>query len=198
MNNFKKLNTIIAVLDIENIDTDQIIGSDHLKITNKIGLGEHLFSDWRYLANGKDNLDFVLNKSATKNARVLVAGDNFGCGSSREHAPWALLDFGIEVVISSSIADIFSNNSIKNGLLPIQVSKEEHQFLLSKNAKPIEINLTDQRIICDGKEMTFLIEPFAKHCLLNGIDQLDFLVSHLPKIQSYEKEKNMQELAHEI
>ncbi|MGB0495357.1 MAG: 3-isopropylmalate dehydratase small subunit, partial [Kangiellaceae bacterium] len=120
---FSKINSKLAVLDIENIDTDQIIASDHLKITNKNGLGKHLFSDWRYQEDGTENDEFVLNHANLKTSKVLVAGDNFGCGSSREHAPWALLDFGIRVVISSSMADIFSNNSVKNGLLTIQVSE---------------------------------------------------------------------------
>ncbi len=187
MKKFKKLNTTIAVINIENIDTDQIIGSDHLKITDKSGLGKHLFSDWRYWANGENNPEFVLNQEKTCAAKVIVAGDNFGCGSSREHAPWALLDYGIEVVISSSIADIFSNNSIKNGLLPIKVSVIEHHFLLSKNAKNIEVDLVNQQIKCDKKMIKFKLEPFAKYCLLNGIEQLDFLFNHESKITDYEQ-----------
>ena len=174
------------MINIENIDTDQIIGSDHLKITDKNGLGKHLFSDWRYLANGENNPEFVLNQENTCAAKVIVAGDNFGCGSSREHAPWALLDFGIEVVISSSIADIFSNNSIKNGLLPIKVSAIDHHFLLSKNAENIDIDLVSQQIICDDKMIGFALEPFAKYCLLNGIEQLDFLFNNESKITEYE------------
>jgi len=189
MKKFKKLNTNIAVIDIENIDTDQIIGSDHLKITNKSGLGKHLFSGWRFDSEGNVKSEFILNKETAKDAKVLIAGDNFGCGSSREHAPWALLDFGIEVVISSSIADIFSNNAIKNGLLPLQVSEQQHQFLLSMNGQSIEINLADQQIICENKTIKFDIEPFAKHCLLNGVDQLDFLISHLSDIDKYEKNR---------
>ncbi len=189
MKKFKKLSTVIAVIDIENIDTDQIIGSDHLKITDKNGLGKHLFSDWRYLKNGENNTEFVLNNEQTCSAKVLLAGDNFGCGSSREHAPWALLDFGIEVVISSSIADIFSNNSIKNGLLPIKVSESEHQFLLSKNAEKIEVDLLKQQIECDGRIISFILEPFARYCLLNGIEQIDFLFDHIDEIESYEKSR---------
>ncbi len=186
MKKFEKLNTSIAVIDIENIDTDQIIGSDHLKITDKKGLGQHLFSDWRYLANGENNPDFVLNRPSTRAAKVIVTGDNFGCGSSREHAPWALLDYGIEVVISSSIADIFSNNSIKNGLLPIQISETQQQFLLSKNGEGIEVDLASQQIQCDDKLIGFKLEPFAKYCLLNGIEQLDFLFNNESKITDYE------------
>lgn len=186
MKKFSKLDTKIAVINIENIDTDQIIGSDHLKITDKKGLGKHLFSDWRYLPDGKDNPEFVLNQEQTQSAKVIVAGDNFGCGSSREHAPWALLDFGIEVVISSSIADIFSNNSIKNGLLPIEVSAIEHHFLLSKNSKNIEVDLFNQQIKCGEKLIEFKLEPFARYCLLNGIEQLDFLFNNESKITEYE------------
>lgn len=186
MKKFKKLNTTIAVINIENIDTDQIIGSDHLKITDKKGLGKHLFSDWRYLSNGEDNPEFVLNQEQTEFAKVIVAGDNFGCGSSREHAPWALLDFGVDVVISSSIADIFSNNSIKNGLLPITVSEINHHFLLSKNAENIKIDLLNQQIECGDKVIDFKLEPFAKYCLLNGIEQLDFLFNNESKITEYE------------
>jgi len=189
MKKFTTMTSALAVLDIDNIDTDQIIGSDHLKITNKNGLGQHLFSDWRYGSDGKDNPEFVLNQTTTKLSTVLVAGDNFGCGSSREHAPWALLDFGIQVVISSSIADIFYNNAIKNGLLPIQVSADEHQFLLTMNTKPIEINLDNQQISCEGKIIDFNIEPFSKYCLSNGLDQLDFLLNNLSKIATYEQQE---------
>jgi len=190
MNKFEKLITKAAVIDIENIDTDQIIGSDFLKITDKQGLGKHLFSDWRYFSDGQEKPDFVLNQDDCKEAQVLVAGDNFGCGSSREHAPWALLDYGIRVVISFSIADIFSNNAIKNGLLPIELNEQQHQFLLTKNASKIEIDLVNQTISCEQEVINFEIEPFAKYCLLNGIEQLDFLVSQLAQIENYEKTIN--------
>jgi len=190
MNKFETITSNLVVLNLENIDTDQIIGSDHLKITNKEGLGKHLFSDWRYLANGEENPDFVLNQPEIKGAKVLVAGDNFGCGSSREHAPWALLDFGIKVVISSSIADIFSNNAIKNGLLPIKISTPEHQFLLSQNGSKISIDLENKTITCLDKVMSFELESFARYCLLNGIEQLDFLISHLSDISNFENTRN--------
>ncbi len=189
MKKFETLKSSIVVIDIENIDTDQIIGSDHLKITTKEGLGQHLFSDWRYLKDGSDNTDFVFNKAETAKAKVLVAGDNFGCGSSREHAPWALLDYGIEVVISSSIADIFSNNSVKNGLLPIQVSQEQHQYCLSKNGCDIEVDLQSQLIKCEDKKFSFKVENFARYCLLNGIEQLDFLTTHSSDIQAFENNR---------
>jgi 3-isopropylmalate/(R)-2-methylmalate dehydratase small subunit len=190
MNKFNTLTSSIAVLDIENIDTDQIIGSDHLKITNKEGLGQHLFSDWRYNDDGTEKQTFVLNQAKTKQACVLVAGDNFGCGSSREHAPWALLDYGIKVVISSSIADIFSNNAVKNGLLPIKVSKEQHLFLLSKNACQIEVNLADKKLMCGERTFDFEIENFARFCLINGIDQLDFLTRHEQQIATFENSRH--------
>jgi len=194
MKKFQTIRSPMAVLNIDNIDTDQIIGSDHLKITNKEGLGKHLFSDWRYLTNGESNPDFILNHDKHQQTKVLVAGDNFGCGSSREHAPWSLLDFGIEVVISSSIADIFSNNSIKNGLLPIQVSKEQHEFLLKNDGQVIEIDLQNQTISCNQKTFEFRVEAFARYCLLNGIEQLDFLRNQMDKIKAYEK-NNHKEVA---
>ncbi|MBV1907999.1 MAG: 3-isopropylmalate dehydratase small subunit [Kangiellaceae bacterium] len=194
MKPFQTFRSIFAVLGAKNIDTDQIIGSDHLKITDKSGLGKHLFSDWRYLADGTDNPEFVLNQPEFKQSRVLVVGDNFGCGSSREHAPWALLDFGIEVVISSSIADIFSNNSFKNGLLPIQVSEQEHQFLLQHSGSEITVDLEQQQIHCADKKFEFKVEAFARYCLLNGLEQLDFLIGQMDEIKKYEK-RHFKELA---
>ncbi|MCW9016411.1 MAG: 3-isopropylmalate dehydratase small subunit, partial [Kangiellaceae bacterium] len=164
----KQVEGVAAVIDIENIDTDQIIPAEYLKITNKDGLGEHLFSNWRYFGNSESdrqvNPEFVLNKPETKTARILVAGDNLGCGSSREHAPWALLDFGIQVVVSSSIADIFKNNSVKNGLLPIVVNEDEHQYLLTQNAKQISVDIEKQTISTAEKSFEFQIEPFARFC----------------------------------
>lgn len=189
MKKFKTIESIAAVISIENIDTDQIIGSDHLKITDKQGLGKHLFSDWRYLADGKDDPSFVLNQASTKNAKVLIAGDNFACGSSREHAPWALLDYGIEVIVSSSIADIFSNNAVKNGLLPIEVDKNDQQFLLQQNEQPITVNLDQQLIHCNGKKISFKVQSFVKYCLQNGIEQMDFLLDHLDDINAFEQQR---------
>ncbi|WP_196137174.1 3-isopropylmalate dehydratase small subunit [Aliikangiella sp. G2MR2-5] len=186
----KKVEGVAAVIDIENIDTDQIIPAEYLKITNKEGLGEHLFSNWRYSGNSNSgrsaNPDFVLNKTETKNAEILITGENLGCGSSREHAPWALLDFGIKVVISSSIADIFRNNAVKNGLMPIVIDKAEHQFLLQQNAKVIAVDLVSQKILVDRKIINFEIEPFARYCFLNGMDQLDFLFSQETLISNFE------------
>ncbi len=188
MDKLMAVDSKVVVLKIDNIDTDQIIGSDHLKITDKKGLGKHLFADWRYLSDGKPNPNFVLNQPTCSAAQVLVTGDNFGCGSSREHAPWALLDYGIKVVISSSIADIFSNNALKNGLLVIQVSPQQHQFLLAQHTKAIRVDLAQQTITCDNQCFEFKIEAFARYCLLNGLDQLNFLLSKLDEIEQYEKQ----------
>lgn len=186
MQAINEINGIAAVIENENIDTDQIIPAEHLKITDKKGLGQHLFSNWRYAKNGEVNPDFVLNQSATSQAKILVAGDNFGCGSSREHAPWALVDFGIQVVVSSSIADIFRNNSVKNGLLPIVIDKTAHEFLLKQNAQSMTINIEAQTISVKEKTFEFQLEPFTRFCFLNGMDQLEFLLSHEQKISDFE------------
>ncbi len=178
-----------AVLDIENIDTDQIIPAEHLKITNKSGLGEFLFSNWRYQPDGNKEQSFVLNKKETSESRVLIAGNNFGCGSSREHAPWALLDFGIQVVISHSIADIFRNNSIKNGLLPIEIGQQEHDFLLTCNSKKLLVDIEQQVIFVGEREIKFSIDPFTRYCFINGMDQLDFILSHEQAISKFEKQQ---------
>ena len=191
----KKIEGIAAVIEIENIDTDQIIPAEYLKITNKEGLGEHLFSNWRYSGASEservENPNFVLNKPETQAAKILIAGDNLGCGSSREHAPWALLDFGIQVVISSSIADIFKNNSVKNGLLPIVVDKQVHEYLLTQNASKIRIDIEQQTISTEEKVFEFQIEPFARFCFLNGMDQLDFLFSKQQQITEFEAQQTV-------
>jgi 3-isopropylmalate/(R)-2-methylmalate dehydratase small subunit len=194
MDKFTTIHSKVVVLNIENIDTDQIIGSDHLKITDKKGLGIHLFADWRYLDNAEPNPDFVFNQADNASSQVLVAGDNFGCGSSREHAPWALLDFGIKVVISSSIADIFSNNAFKNGLLAIKVSKQQHDFLLANHGAEISVDLKKQLVSCADQQFNFEVEAFSRYCLLNGVDQLDFLLAKMPQIKQYEQ-KYSKELA---
>ncbi|MET1254050.1 3-isopropylmalate dehydratase small subunit [Aliikangiella maris] len=189
MQAIKYIEGVAAVIENNNIDTDQIIPAEHLKITNKNGLGEHLFSNWRYNPENQENKNFVLNKQETRNSKILIAGDNFGCGSSREHAPWALLDFGIQVIISSSIADIFRNNSIKNGLLPIVIDKSSHEFLLQQNAKIIVVNIEKQQIEVEGKTIDFELEPFVRYCFLNGMDQLDFILSQQNKITEYEQQQ---------
>src|SRR5882724_10388349 len=191
MASFTKITSHAVVITAENIDTDQIIPARFLKVIDKDGLGKSLFCDWRYLPDGKDNPDFPLNFAASQGAQILLAGDNFGCGSSREHAPWALVGWGIRVVISTSFADIFKGNSLKNGLLPVVVSREVYQKLLTAaraDAKAqITVDLSAQLLtLPDGSTTSFPIDPFAQHCLLNGIDQLGYILSFDDKIKSYE------------
>jgi 3-isopropylmalate/(R)-2-methylmalate dehydratase small subunit len=176
MEPLKTFSSRTVVLPIDNVDTDQIIPARFLKGTTKSGLGEKLFSDWRYDAQGGRKADFVLNRPESQGARVLVAGDNFGCGSSREHAPWALCDYGFRAVVSTSIADIFRNNALKNGLLPIVVEPALHKRLLAEPGAEVTISLEDQTLhLGDGTTAKFTVEPFARYCLLNGVDELAFL-----------------------
>ncbi len=179
-----------VVLPIDNVDTDQIIPARFLKGTTKTGLGEKLFSDWRYDAQGNRKGDFVLNRPESQGAQVLVAGDNFGCGSSREHAPWALVDYGFRAVVSTSIADIFRNNALKNGLLPIVVEPALHRRLLAEPGASITISLEDQTLrLGDGDgtvSAKFTVDPFARYCLLNGVDELAFLMSADADISRFE------------
>src|SRR5690606_32486001 len=179
MEPIKTFTSRVVLLPIENIDTDQIIPARFLKVTDKAGLGEALFADWRYDADGSPKADFVLNKPESKGARVLFAGDNFGCGSSREHAPWALVGYGFQAVISTFFADIFKSNALKNGLLPIVVEPEVHGRLQAAlEADPdaeVDVDLESQTLtLPDGTKITFPVDPFAKYCLLNGVDQLGF------------------------
>jgi 3-isopropylmalate/(R)-2-methylmalate dehydratase small subunit len=184
------LKTIVSrtvVLPIENVDTDQIIPARFLKGTTKNGLGEKLFSDWRYDGEGNRRPDFVLNRPEANGAQVLVAGDNFGCGSSREHAPWALYDYGFRAVVSTSIADIFRNNALKNGLLPIVVEPGLHARLIAEPGTTVTISLEDLTLVLtDGTKATFAVEPFARYCLLNGVDELQFLLSAEEEIARFE------------
>ena len=176
-----------VVLPIENVDTDQIIPARFLKVTSKIGIGAHLFADWRYDAEGKEKPDFILNRPEAKGAAVLVAGDNFGCGSSREHAPWALYDYGFRAIISTSIADIFMSNSLKNGLLPIVVDKAVQAKLLSEPGMAVTVSLEAQTLtLADGTSVKFAIDPFARYCLMNGQDELDFLLAQQDEIARFE------------
>jgi 3-isopropylmalate/(R)-2-methylmalate dehydratase small subunit len=176
-----------VVIASSNIDTDQIIPARFLTTTTKDGLGKQLFADWRYRADGSPNPDFVLNRAESQNAQVLVAGRNFGCGSSREHAPWALLDHGFRAVISTEIADIFRGNSLKNGLLPIVVDEDTSRWLLEHPGAVVDIDLENARLtLPTGTAHSFPIEGFARHCLLNGIDELGYLRSHLKDIERYE------------
>jgi 3-isopropylmalate/(R)-2-methylmalate dehydratase small subunit len=176
-----------VVLPIDNVDTDQIIPARFLKGTSKHGLGKQLFSDWRYDAAGSPRPDFVLNRPEAAGAAVLVAGDNFGCGSSREHAPWALHDHGFRAVVSTTIADIFRNNALKNGLLPIVVEPAIHQRLLAAPGIAVTVSLEAQTLsLPDGTQATFSIDPFARYCLLGGMDELDYLLAQDAAITSFE------------
>jgi 3-isopropylmalate/(R)-2-methylmalate dehydratase small subunit len=176
-----------VVIAASNIDTDQIIPARFLTTTTKEGLGAQLFADWRYGSDGKPKADFILNRPEARGAEVLVAGRNFGCGSSREHAPWALLDFGFRAVISTEIADIFRGNSLKNGLLPVVVDEQTSQWLLQHPGEEIDIDLQAARLtLPTGRTVSFPIEAFARHCLLNGIDEFGYLRSKLPLIERHE------------
>jgi 3-isopropylmalate/(R)-2-methylmalate dehydratase small subunit len=177
-----------VVLPFTNIDTDQIIPARFLTTTTKEGLGRQAFADWRYDAAGAPRSDFILNKPEAQGCSILVAGRNFGCGSSREHAPWALLDFGFRAVISTEIADIFRNNSLKNGLLPIVVDEQSHQWLLQNPGASVRVDLEDTTVhLPTGVAVKFPIERFARYCLLNGIDELGFLLQKDAAISSYER-----------
>ena len=188
MEPIKTFTSTTVVLPSENIDTDQIIPARFLKATSKNGLGKVLFADWRFNADGTPKPDFALNKAEASGARVLVAGDNFGCGSSREHAPWALYDYGFRAVVSTSIADIFKNNSLKNGLLPIAIDAASHAKLLAQPGADVTVSLEDQTItLPDGTTTAkFAVDPFSRYCLLNGIDELQFLLSQDADIKKFE------------
>jgi 3-isopropylmalate/(R)-2-methylmalate dehydratase small subunit len=174
-----------------NIDTDQIFPARFLTTTSREGFGKLLFHDLRFLNDGSDNPDFPLNAPAAADCHVLVAGNNFGCGSSREHAPWALLDYGIKAVISTEIADIFRNNSLKNGLLPIVVDAETHQWLLQNAGILVDIDVaTSTLTLPNGETVEFPIDEFARYCLLEGIDQLGFLQQHTKNIDAYEEKRS--------
>jgi 3-isopropylmalate/(R)-2-methylmalate dehydratase small subunit len=176
-----------AVLPFTNIDTDQIIPARFLTTTTREGLGRQAFADWRYNAAGEPDPDFILNKPDAANCTVLVAGRNFGCGSSREHAPWALLDYGFRAVVSTEIADIFRSNSLKNGLLPVVVDETTHQWLLTNPGALVRIDVeTCTLTLPTGATSAFPIEAFARFCLLNGTDELGFLLQQAPLIESYE------------
>jgi 3-isopropylmalate/(R)-2-methylmalate dehydratase small subunit len=182
-----------VALPIENIDTDQIIPARFLKAISKQGMGDHLFADWRYDAQGNPKPDFALNRPQAQGAQILIGGHNFGCGSSREHAPWALQGFGFKAVISTYFADIFRNNALKVGLLPIVVDRDVHQQLLAWNEQNPETELTidlgaQQLVLPDGQSVTFPIDPFARYCLLNGVDQLGFLLNQQQVITQYEEQ----------
>jgi 3-isopropylmalate/(R)-2-methylmalate dehydratase small subunit len=188
------------VLLVDNIDTDQIIPARFLKATDKSGMGANLFADWRYHPDGAPKADFPLNQGDRQGVQILLAGDNFGCGSSREHAPWALTGFGLRAVISTSFADIFRNNALKNGLLPVQVDADTHQKLAAQlSAQPdasLSVNLAEQTLtLPDGSQVEFPIDPFAKTCLLQGVDELGYILGFADQIAAYEDRRQVEPFA---
>ena len=188
MQAIRSIESRTVVLPYTNIDTDQIIPARFLTTTTKEGLGKQAFTDWRYDSNGSPKPDFILNRPEAAGCAVLVAGRNFGCGSSREHAPWALLDYGLRAVISTEIADIFRNNSLKNGLLPIVVDETTHQWLLEHPGAQVRIDLESSTLtLPNGTAVKFPIEAFARYCLLNGTDELGFLLQQAGAIERYEQ-----------
>jgi 3-isopropylmalate/(R)-2-methylmalate dehydratase small subunit len=179
-----------VVLPRENVDTDQIIPARFLKVTDKKGLGDALFCDWRYEGVDKPRPEFVLNRPEARGCQILVAGDNFGCGSSREHAPWALVDYGFRAVISTRIADIFRNNALKNGLVPVVLEPAAHAKLMAAPGANVRIDLEAQTVtLPDGTSASFPIDGFAKYCLLNGVDELGFLLAQEAAIAGFERSR---------
>lgn len=195
MDRFTRVTSHAVPLPSENVDTDQIIPARFLKVTDKHGLGDKLFCDWRYLEDGSPNPDFVLNEGASQGAQILVAGHNFGSGSSREHAPWALVGWGFRALVSTGFADIFKSNSLKNGLLPVEVSADVYQKLLAAvqadRSVEITVDLESQTLKGpNGIETRFEVDGFAKHCLLEGVDQLGYLLSFDDQIRAYEEQRS--------
>lgn len=187
MQPFSAIHSHTVVLPSTNIDTDQIIPARFLTVTTRDGLGRQLFADWRYDPAGQPRPEFVLNRPEAAGCTVLVAGRNFGCGSSREHAPWALVDYGFRAVISSEIADIFRSNALKNGLLPVVVDEPTHGWLLDHPGALIDIDLSTSSLsLPDGRRIGFAIEAFARYCLLQGVDEMGYLRSKLPDVERYE------------
>jgi 3-isopropylmalate/(R)-2-methylmalate dehydratase small subunit len=192
MHKFIPIHSRVVLLPVNHIDTDQIIPARFLKGTDKAGLGEHLFADWRYAANGLPNPAFVLNQPASQSAQILLAGENFGCGSSREHAPWALIGYGFRAILALSFGDIFRNNALKNGLLPVQVDGHAHRAMLEYLGcfpdAEFTIDLLHQTVVWpEGHEVSFPIDPFVKTCLLQGVDELGYILSHEEYITAYER-----------
>ena len=186
---FRKLDSRTAVLARADIDTDQIIPARYLKGTTRAGLGRWLFAGWRYDEQGRPRADFPLSRPEAHGAQVLVAGANFGCGSSREHAPWALLDYGFRAVVSSSIADIFRGNALKNGLLPVIVDPATHEILLASPGMRVSIDLESGTLAFGDARVSFAIDPFSRRCLLQGVDELGYLLEQEDAIAAYEKEQ---------
>jgi 3-isopropylmalate/(R)-2-methylmalate dehydratase small subunit len=191
MAQFTTLTSRVIPLPVNNIDTDQIIPARYLKVTDKVGLGKNLFADWRYLPSGEPNPEFIINQPEHQGAQILLAGDNFGCGSSREHAPWALTGWGIRTVISTSFADIFCSNALKNGLLPVVVDEQTHATLFEvvEEAPSAEwiVDLDSQTVrLPTGLSFTFTVDPFSRACLLQGVDELGYILSFDKQITEYE------------
>lgn len=188
MQRYDRLTSRVIVLAQKDIDTDQIIPARFLTTTTRAGLGRALFADWRYDAEGRPRPDFVLNRPEAEGCRVLVAGRNVGCGSSREHAPWALADYGFRAIVSTEIADIFRNNSLKNGLLPVIVDEATHAWLLANPGAEVTIDVGTRTLsLPDGRKLQFPLESFARYCLMNGVDELGFLLSKAGEIGRYER-----------
>ncbi len=187
MKPIRTLRSRTAVLAVSDIDTDQIIPARFLTTTTREGLGKHLFADWRYGPDGAPKTDFPLNRPQAEGCTILVAGNNFGCGSSREHAPWALTDYGFRAVVSTQIADIFRSNSLKNGLVPVIVDPATHRWLLENAGAEVSIDLeTTTLTLPTGQATRFALEPFARYCLMNGVDELGFLLGREARIAAYE------------
>jgi 3-isopropylmalate/(R)-2-methylmalate dehydratase small subunit len=190
MQPISRIESRTVVLPMSDIDTDQIIPARFLTTTSRDGLGQHLFHDWRYNEDGTPREDFILNTGAARDCRVLVAGRNFGCGSSREHAPWALLDYGFLAVISSEIADIFRSNSLKNGLLPIMVDDKSHRWLLDNPGADVAVDVAGSTLsLPNGSSIEYPIDAFARYCLIEGLDQLGFLRKHEDAIRRFEESR---------
>ncbi|MFZ1904269.1 MAG: 3-isopropylmalate dehydratase small subunit [Steroidobacteraceae bacterium] len=190
MQPFATLTARTLVLPATNIDTDQIIPARFLTTTERTGLGAHLFADWRYDPAGQPRPEFVLNRPEAAGCAILVAGRNFGCGSSREHAPWALLDYGLRAVISTEIADIFRNNSLKNGLLPVIVDEATSDWLMAHPGAELTLDVAHATLtLPDGRVVSFPLETFARHCLLGGVDELGYLLGRRAEIEAFEKHR---------
>jgi 3-isopropylmalate/(R)-2-methylmalate dehydratase small subunit len=189
MTKYTAFESKMVAIPLDNIDTDQIIPARFLKVISKDGLGDQLFCDWRYDSDGKPKPDFILNQPESKARQILLAGDNFGCGSSREHAPWALTQYGFRAVISTSFADIFRANALKNSLLPIVVPRDIHGELLRNPNATVKVDLATQTItLADGRAIEFPVDEFSKHCLLEGIDELGYILQQEPAIAAFEGE----------
>jgi 3-isopropylmalate/(R)-2-methylmalate dehydratase small subunit len=190
MDKIIRIESKTMVLPLEDVDTDQIIPARFLTTTTREGIGKALFADWRYDANGEPQTDFVLNRPEIAGCEVLVAGRNFGCGSSREHAPWALVDFGIRAVVSTAIADIFRSNSLKNGLVPVITDADTHQYLLDNPGITVIVDMEECTLsLPDGRSVEFPIDGFSRHCIMNGIDQLGFLQQQEAAIADFEADR---------